>query len=93
MVVRATSPTADAAFHLDEANLDSGLGVFGMRTPGNEIESPVVFLDAFDLPASGVFVRDYGINGNAFDFIVSNQVGNIRCCSFRMGQNPGEPCR
>lgn len=59
-----------------------------MRATRNEIEAPIVFFNALDLPASGAFVRNHGINGKAFDFIISNQICDIWSCSFRVGQNP-----
>ena len=38
----------------------------------DQIEAPVLGLNALDLPALGFFVGDGGLNGDPFDFVVAD---------------------
>ena len=46
--VRAMSPVCGAAFDFDEADVDGGFRVFGVRLAGDEVEAAIVRFDAFD---------------------------------------------
>src|SRR5689334_14460820 len=41
-----------------------------MRTPRYEVEAPVLLFHARDAPSARLFMRDHGLNGEPFDFIV-----------------------
>src|SRR5262245_38657501 len=61
-----------AAFDFDEADFDAGLRVFRMRLARDQVEAAILGLDAFDLPASGLFVGDDGLDRRAFDLFIAH---------------------
>src|SRR2546422_6449696 len=60
-----------------------------MRTAGNQIESPVLVLNADSLPSAGMLIRNDSVNGHPFGFVIRDQTSKIRFRSLRVGQNPG----
>src|SRR5262245_51332865 len=69
ILVLAEEDFADAgpAFDLDEADLDEGLRVCGVRPTGDEVEAAVFGLDALDDKPSGLLVLGGNLDRELLD--------------------------
>src|SRR5262249_52749406 len=77
-----------ASLNLHKPDFDRRPGIFGMRTPRDEIEAAVVLFYAFHFPAARALIGNYGVHGDTLDFIVAHQGRNARRRALRMRQNP-----
>src|SRR5436190_2522480 len=74
--------------HLNESDIDSGLGIFGMGLARNQIKSTIVRLYAFNHTSFSFLVRNDCLYCNALYLRVGNHMCNSRIVSIRVWQNP-----
>ena len=59
-----------------------------MRFAGDEVEAPILLLHALHFPATGFFMGDDMLDGDALDLRVRDHRSDLRRSTIRVGQHP-----